>query len=150
MPSAIARTIYRPSSVYGYTPTGRAGLISTLIANQLQGRVSRILGQMTTLRDYVLADDIGQFITRRVHDPKAPSGDTACLALCRPAAISEVIHLVERALGRRLMLEIDARPSNARHMSFLPSASPADWSPTPLPVGIARTTTAAQRALLGA
>lgn len=144
MTKAIAETttgrlrIYRPSSVYGYTTGSRQGLFSALIRHALAGHPARIVGALTTMRDYVFAPDIGQFVAQIVLDPGPARHQIHLLAHGCPTSLFEAIHLVEAALNRSLYLQIDPRPQNARHMSFRPSALPAQWQPTSLPVGIAR------------
>ncbi|WP_347268290.1 NAD-dependent epimerase/dehydratase family protein [Paracoccus sp. (in: a-proteobacteria)] len=136
------RHVYRPSSVYGITRSKRVGLVAALIANALQGRMTRIFGNPNTLRDYVLADDIGQFMARRIMDPD-PGPDTGPLLLAsgRPASVFEVIERIHERLDRPLMLQFDPHPSNSQDMSFLPSALPTDWRATALGSGIARIVT---------
>jgi UDP-glucose 4-epimerase len=136
LPAEIGWRIYRPSSIYGHVAGGRAGLIPTLMINAMQGRTSRVFGGLSTLRDYVLADDVGRHIAGRVLADKAAAQPVEVLALARPATIFEIIRLVERAVGRGLNLQIDPHPSNARDISFLPAACPADWQPTPLSSGV--------------
>lgn len=133
--------IYRPSSVYGTTRSGRVGLISALVSNAIHGRVTRIFGGINTLRDFVWAEDIGRHIARRVAD-KTVCGElpvqVELLADGRSASMFEVIGLVERAVERPLELQFDPSPSNARNMSFLPSALPRDWRRTDLTTGVAQ------------
>jgi nucleoside-diphosphate-sugar epimerase len=133
---AARRRIYRPSSVYGYWPGARFGLISALVGNALAGRVTRIVGNLGTVRDYVLAEDIGRFIAGRIQSAAGPAEATHLLANGRPTSMFEAIALVERVMNARLLLQFDPHPSNALNMSFLPSALPVGWCPTALPVGV--------------
>ncbi len=65
------RHIYRPTSVYGYPEPGqRVGLMPTMILNGVSNRVSTIFGQRDILRDYVLNEDVGNYIGKKV-----PSGE---------------------------------------------------------------------------
>lgn len=133
-------SIYRPSSVYGYNRLGgRAGLITVLVDNANMHRTSHIYGDINTLRDYVLASDIGDFVAGRVLSADAESG-SFLLANGKPAAIGEVLRIVEKTAGRRLYVRFERQPSNADHMSFAPSALPANWMPTDLETGIRLTT----------
>ncbi|MEL6768963.1 MAG: NAD-dependent epimerase/dehydratase family protein, partial [Pseudomonadota bacterium] len=138
------RHILRPSSVYGYAPGARRGLISALIAAAVRGRPATIMGALTTQRDYVYAVDIGRFIAARVLDetPPGPAVETALLASARPTSIFEVMQLIEAHTGARLLLRIDPRPENARDNTFLPNSLPTDFDPTRLSEGIALTTAA--------
>ena len=137
------RHILRPSSVYGYAPGARRGLFAVLIAKALQGQTATIMGALGTQRDYVFADDIGRFIADLVHDhasdPTSAGLSTSLLVSGRPATIYEVIGMVRDSSGRPLFIEIDPRPENARHNTFLRSALPSGFRPTGLQEGIALT-----------
>lgn len=150
------RHVYRPSSVYGVTRSKRVGLVTALISNAMQGRTTRIFGNPNTLRDYVLADDIGHYLARRIVGAGAVSGQgtdrapdpapdqgllTFLLASGRSASVFEVIERIRERIERPLLLQFDPHPSNVRDMSFLPSALPSDWQPTPLASGISRIVT---------
>ena len=140
------RHVYRPSSVYGVTRSKRVGLVTALISNAMQGKTTRIFGNPNTLRDYVLADDIGHYLARRIVDPEPapdhpPGAMTFLLASGRSASVFEVIERIRERVERPLLLQFDPHPSNVRDMSFLPSALPSDWQPTPLASGISRIVT---------
>ena len=140
------RHVYRPSSVYGVTRSKRVGLVTALISNAMQGKTTRIFGNPNTLRDYVLADDIGHYLARRIVDPEPapdhpPGAMTFLLASGRSASVFEVIERIRERIERPLLLQFDPHPSNVRDMSFLPSALPSDWQPTPLASGISRIVT---------
>lgn len=139
------RHIYRPSSVYGVTRSKRVGLVTALISNAMQGKTTRIFGNPNTLRDYVLADDIGHYLARRIVAPGMDGPDpdvlTFLLASGRSASVFEVIERIRERVERPLLLQFDPHPSNVRDMSFLPSALPADWQATPLASGISRIVT---------
>ncbi|MEM9762966.1 MAG: NAD-dependent epimerase/dehydratase family protein [Pseudomonadota bacterium] len=138
------RHILRPSSVYGYAPGARRGLIAALIAAAVRGRPATIMGSLTTQRDYVYAIDIGRFIATRTFDETPPGASTeiALLASARPTSIFEVIQLIEGHQGAKLLLRIDPRPENARDNTFLPNSLPSDFTPTRLSEGIALTAAA--------
>lgn len=133
------RMIYRPSSVYGMTRSGRIGLVTALISNALQGRTTRITGSPYTLRDFLLADDIGPFVAQTIVAPgPGPDGQVLLLASGRSASVFEVIERIRSRIDRPVLLQYDSRPTNAGDMSFLPAALPADWQATPLASGITR------------
>ncbi len=132
------RYVYRPSTVYGVTRSKRVGLVTALISNAMQGRTTRIFGNPNTLRDYVLADDIGRYMAGRILEPGgAGPVETMLLASGRAASVFEVIERIRERMDRPLLLQFDPHPSNVRDMSFLPSALPADWQATSLVSGIA-------------
>lgn len=143
---SIARTvchglpvqIYRPSSVYGLGGVnGRSGLVNTLIMNAKVHTTSRIFGGLDTIRDYVLASDIGKFVAAQTGIRESES-KTHLLASGKPAALREVLSIIYRVVGRPLLIKLDPVPSNANHITFRPSGLPAGWAPTDLETGIRR------------
>lgn len=138
------RLIVRPSSVYGYVPGGRVGLISALIAAGLQNQLVSIFGALTTQRDYIFAPDIGRFIAQRVfsESPKSTDLETLLLASGRPASVFEIINTVEDVVQVPLYLKINANPDNALDNTFRPSALPPGFLPTPLRQAIEQTKSA--------
>lgn len=147
LPGYVRRVVYRASSVYGYTVHGRVGLIPTLIQNGMNNRTTRIFGGTDTVRDYVFGDDVGDFVAGEVIAAGRGSR-TIILASGKPTSMTEVIQRVEFRLGRRLYVQFEPNPSNARPNSVRPSALPWGWHPTPLEVGIARTAGRIQDAFL--
>jgi len=136
LPASIVPFIYRASSVYGLGLFGgRAGLIVTLIKSAKQYSPSHIVGRLDTIRDYVLVNDIGKFVAQCMNKA-AKQPERFLLASGRATAVSEVLGIVSKVIGRPLYLKIDAAPSNASHFSYRKSALPDDWFPTDLETGI--------------
>jgi UDP-glucose 4-epimerase len=131
----ITKSIYRLSTVYGYFPRARTGLISALVRNGLAYRTTRIFGDLSTLRDYVHTDDIGKFVASRILCKKAIPG-TFLLASGKPSSMTEIIAVTSDILQRPLYLQFDPRPSNSMNNSYLPSALPEGWSTMTLATGI--------------
>jgi len=138
LPLDLHKNIYRPSTVYGYQPGGRAGLILALIRNALYNCTTYISGDASTIRDFVHASDVGQFIARKILGADTANG-TYLLASAKPTSMTEVITRVSRVLGRSLYLQFQPNPSNMESNSYLPSALPADWSCTDLSIGVRMT-----------
>lgn len=145
------RLILRPSSVYGYVPGGRLGLVSALISAAKQHRVASIFGALDTLRDYVFAPDIGRYISAQVFAPSPQLSDvrTVLLASGRPASVFEIIRTVEDVVKTPLYLNIEANPENALNNTFKPSALPPGFFPTPLRQGIEQTKSAMEAHTFG-
>ena len=133
------RRIYRPSSVYGHVRGGRRGLIPVLMAAALRRVPARIVGELTTQRDYVHASDVGRYVAAMVLAPGSASSTTSLVAQGRPASIFEILQLVEAQIGLPVPRELDAMPDNARDTTFLRTALPSGFNPMPLAEGIART-----------
>jgi UDP-glucose 4-epimerase len=135
-----AINIYRPTSVYGYSGPGcRMGLIPTLIRNGMSNRVSRIVGSVSTLRDYVFSGDVGNFIANRLLETPAENGPNLYfLASGKPSNIYEVQQLVEEKLRRRIFISFDSDPvhDNSSDITVSRAALPTSWAPTDLRTGI--------------
>lgn len=130
------RYIYRLSSVYGYFPGKREGLIVKLLQNCLNHRVTNIFGNLHTLRDYVYCDDIGRYIGRKIFS--APQENVAPLFLAsgKSSSMREIMQIVGQVTQKRSYLQLDTSPVNAEDMGFLQSCLPADWFPTSLLAGV--------------
>jgi nucleoside-diphosphate-sugar epimerase len=104
--AGVVPSIYRLSSVYGHgSPRARMGLVTTLIANAWKHRTSHIFGNAGTIRDYVLASDIGEFVAGRVGGTSRRP-ETLLLASGRPATIDEIVRLVQTVLSRKLYVRL--------------------------------------------
>ena len=137
--SGLNVLIYRPSSVYGYIgKDGRLGLVPTLIHNGRHMKVSYIFGSIDTLRDYVLASDIGIFIADSILEPDS-GFRLFTLASGKPSTIFEILRSVEGLLRRKLYLQFNATDRNSAHNSYSRSILPGAWKPTDLQTGIRRT-----------
>jgi UDP-glucose 4-epimerase len=136
--SKIPATTVRLSSVYGRVRTGqRTGLVSTLLGNGIRREVSSIYGSPDTLRDFVWADDVGEFVSRMVleaHDP--PPARMVLLASGRPSSIFEIQKIIEDLLGYKIYIAYSLRASNRDDITFSKSALPFGWTPTDLRTNI--------------
>jgi UDP-glucose 4-epimerase len=139
LPAQMQNTIYRPSSVYGFSGKGfRLGFVNTLIQNSIHHRSSNIFGNSPTIRDYVLASDIGQFVAKKLRDSEnKPKIYT--LASGKPTTIFEMLSRIERILGRKFFYTLDKIKTNTTDISFSPSALPESWYPTNLETGLRQT-----------
>ena len=138
-PPRIRKMIYRLSSVYGFSERGgRLGLINTIIHNSIRHRPSNIFGNALTIRDYILAADIGTFVANQVfgYDMKSR---TFTLASGKPTTIFEILNRLEKIMHRKLLLKFDTMQVNATHISFSPSILPRRWYPTDLETGLRQT-----------
>ena len=136
---AVDKFVYRPSSVYGFVAGGmREGLLTTLISNGIRRQVSRVFGEPGTLRDYVLASDVGQFVADRLVGAIREHG-IFTLASGKPSTISEILRMTEALIDRSLYVVFQQSAVNAEHNTFRPDALPVDWSPTALYTGMQQT-----------
>ena len=136
----VAKHIYRVSSAYGRVRNGhRLGLVSTLIHNGIHRRVTPIVGRTTALRDFVFADDIGESLATliaagpgRVMRPEMP----AVLALGKPASIFEIRSMVERVLGRRVLIAFQSHSENDGDITVSRQILAKGWQPQGLGHGL--------------
>ena len=130
-------TIYRATSVYGSIYQGhRSGLITTLIKNAYRLQITEIWGSPSTLRDFVWAEDIGQYVVRKTLQTKNFGKNTYLLASGRPASIHEVINMVSRATQKQLLIRF-CEPENAANIVFSNKIMPKlNWHPTAMETAI--------------
>jgi nucleoside-diphosphate-sugar epimerase len=120
-------TTYRPTSVYSTIQSGkRLGLIPTVIWNTLSSRTSIIFGNNDTLRDYIWADDIGDFLaTRIMRSPTTMGHKMFLLATSIPTSISRIVRLIEQVLLRPVSVQfIVPRDNNSLDITVTPRAIP--------------------------
>lgn len=143
----MSTMVYRPSSVYGFGNRGsRAGLISTLLRNSIEHKVTKLFGHSHTIRDYVFVIDVGRFVANQLVG--LCRGDrTILLASGKPTATSEIIERVQQTIGKAPYVQFDNGPTNAASNSFSPNALPPGWSATDLAYGIRDTALRLQQAL---
>ena len=133
----IISKIYRLTSVYGYiAPQCRAGLVQTLLINGVRRRTSTIVGDLSTLRDYVFSEDIGLFVSGSMLALHDRASDCYLLSSGKASSICEVQRHIEGALGRKIYLNFVRNPTNSRDICLGWRAMPAGWSPVDLRTGI--------------
>ncbi|MBF0100327.1 MAG: NAD-dependent epimerase/dehydratase family protein [Desulfobacterales bacterium] len=131
--------IYRLSSVYGYAGNWRRlGLVPTLLRNAREMKVSCIFGRIDTLRDYVLASDVGRFIAASIMEPDH-GYNVFTLASGKPSTVFEILRSVESLLHKKLYLQFIATDINSAHNSYSRSVLPKTWKSTDLQTGIRHT-----------
>lgn len=125
----VVPRIYRLTSVYGQVAPGRRrGLLTAMIVNGIRRQVTRLSGRLDTLRDYVFAEDVAQFIVRDLDSPSADrSSAPLLLASTKSSSIHEMQRIVEQVLGRRIYVAFDLDRQNSEDITFSPRAVPAEW-----------------------
>jgi UDP-glucose 4-epimerase len=135
----LRKFIYRPSSVYGFLGKEiRLGLVNVLIQNSIHHQTSNIFGNLDTIRDYVLASDIGHFVANRLRDIDSKS-QMFTLASGKPTTVLEILRRIERIFGRKIFYCFDKIRTNATDISFNQSVLPKFWYPTDLETGLRQT-----------
>lgn len=131
--------IYRPTSVYGFVfGRARMGLVTTLIRNGLLQKITRVFGDPGTLRDYVLASDIGHFVSCVIGSSGWQSG-VFTLGSGKPSTITEILRISELVLDKAPYVVFQPASSNAEHITFGPGCLPVGWRTTDLLTGMLQT-----------
>lgn len=131
------KLIYRPSSVYGYSVRSlRTGVISALINDNLNRRMTRVFGSSDTIRDYISAADIGRFVSARLQAHPDDDQTVYTLASGKPTSLYEVLCTVRSITGQPLMLRFDPQPNNSDDITFDRSVLPDDLKTIDLATGI--------------
>lgn len=141
---AIAATttscsIYRPTSVFSTVQPGkRRGLIPTVIWNTLSSQTTSIYGKHDTLRDYIWADDIGDFVADQIAASAALQGrQEFLLATAVPTPISRIIRLIEEMLMRPVPVRyILPKDGNTLDITVSPDSLPKELLRTDLATAI--------------
>lgn len=132
--------IYRPSSVYGpMTQKSRLGLINNLVNNARNGRITTLDAHVMSLRDYVFAGDIGNYIGRQIRfglDNKIIDEQVRFLVSAKCSSIFEVLAKVKRILNLHAQFRFDDKFGNNKNITFSDSVMPPGWRPISLDVGI--------------
>jgi len=112
--------ICRISSVYSLQNLrGRMGLITTLVSNSFYNRVCTISGDPSTLRDFVLDDDVGTFVSNGIVFG-TDREELQYLINGRSLSIQNIISMIEDLTFRKLFIRYSSSNRNAANMSFSP------------------------------
>lgn len=133
----IGKSIYRPSSVYGFISLkNRLGLIATLINNGMRGQITNIFADALTLRDYVLVNDVAAFIAKKITVDRFVADGTYVLASAKPTSVNEVLILLERVLDRTLYFVFRPTLDNTASNTFSVNVLPDGFHPQDLETGM--------------
>lgn len=142
-PDPVGVTIHRVASVYARPgDPGRSGMVAAMVRNASKGNVTPIFGNWSTIRNYVHADDVGEFVARSIRFEveatpalhETPLTETL-LADRRSYAIGELVQLVSRAIRRPVPLQMIAA-ENAENHTFNPSMIAEGFAARSLPTAI--------------
>lgn len=129
--------IFRPSTVYGaHDFRHRAGLISHLMWNAINNRPTTLEANVDALRDYVLVDDVGDYLAGQVLAGSHEAGQVRYLVTGKPSSIFEVVNRVQRMLAKKVLFQYSDRHRNDANITFRSRLMPADWHPTGLEEGL--------------
>lgn len=137
LPEQVRKRIFRPSSVYGYiAPGSRVGLIQRLLINGVRRRPSAIFGEISTLRDYVFAEDIGRFVSLLLLSPGEDLLQYYLLASGKPSSIGEVQSCVENTIRRKIYVNFIRNRTNDRDICLSWKQCVPGWAPVDLQTGV--------------
>lgn len=140
-------TIVRPSNPYG--PHQRflkgQGLVAAILEKATNNQPINIFGDGTAQRDYIYVEDLVDAIVMCV-EKKEAIGKVFNIGSGKPHSILQVVHEVENALQRKLVLNfVDSRSSDVKKnfLSIEKAEKLLRWKPkTSLVEGIRNTVTA--------
>lgn len=129
----VKTKIFRISSVYSrYMPEGRKGLIAAMMNNCIQNRVSTIFGSANTLRDYVLDEDIGDYVAKYILAPDDDTSQIQFLIAGQPSSILKIKKYIEVISKKKSYVNYTLIKSNASNICFSPKLVPPEFHPSPL------------------
>jgi UDP-glucose 4-epimerase len=122
--------VFRLSSVYSYIDnTKRMGLVQTLIQNGIQRVMTDIYGNLDTLRDYVMADDVALAIYN-VSQSSRSDIKLFHLTSGRPVSIAKIKQSIESLLHRQILLTYKFHAHNSLNMCCKFNGYSGLWNPS--------------------
>jgi nucleoside-diphosphate-sugar epimerase len=136
----LVKKIYRPTSVYGFVRARhRMGLIPVLLLNGLRQETTHITGRMSTLRDFVCAEDVAALLAGDLLDEnEAAKGSLCVLASGKPCSLYEAKEIVESTIKRKIYVNYSLDRSNSEDVSFSPVCLPPGWQASDLKLNARR------------
>ena len=111
--------ICRISSVYTVNNlSGRLGLLPVLMLNGIQHKVSTLVGNESTLRDYVLDKDIASSISNQIKQRSDVKGIHYFIN-GSPTSIKTIKEKIESIILKKLYIKYASVKSNAANITFL-------------------------------
>jgi len=111
-------TFVRLSAVYSTTNFGgRLGLIPTLFLNGIHNKVTRIFGNQTTLRDYILDLDVAKGINRIISE-KDHSIKYHLFASGHSISIFQMKTIIERIICKKIYFNFEYLKTNDLSMAY--------------------------------
>jgi dTDP-D-glucose 4,6-dehydratase len=134
------RQIFRLSSIFGnINENSRLGLIPTMILNGLKQQNVQLTGNLSTLRDYLFADNASEYIYKKINYPEQlPEEKIYILASGKPTSIFELKIMIEKLLKRKIYLNFTLNQSNFKDITFSQNILPEDWITEDLNLSIAK------------
>jgi len=116
----IVKRIYRLGTAYSFIRPGqRRGLIATMIINGICHKVTDITGDMTTLRDFIFADDIGRYFVDALRDNNYTKVcKIQTLVSGKPSTVHEIQIIIEETINRRVYMKYTPDQPNRADISF--------------------------------
>ena len=111
----------------------------------MRNRITTVVGQFTTLRDFLWADDVGNFVANAIldKDGSSPPGPHL-LATAVPTSIHHVKQQVETALMKPALIQFARTSHNSANITVAKEAIPHGLRTTDIATAV-RTISAAIR-----
>lgn len=133
--------VYRPSSVYGYIPNTRVGLISNILYKSIRNEFVEIFASKSSLRDYVYVEDISDFVINIIvnNNQIENYGKIYYMVSGKPTSVDEIILILEKFLNKRIYYKYSLIHTNTLNNSFNMKLVPCNLINTPLNLGLEKT-----------
>ena len=130
------KVIVRPSSVFSTTyHYGRLGLINVIIINALKFKFTTFYGSLTTLRDYISAEDISKYLVNKI-ESNSNFDLINYLVSAKPTSIFEIKQIVELKLNKQCYIKYLINKTNSGNITFHKNCLPIDFEPSDLKTNI--------------
>ena len=125
-------SILRPSSVFSHNLFNkRLGIIGVLISNGILNKVTKIFGTESTLRDYILAEDIAAFIVKLIETQYKKGYEVFFLISALPISIFRLKVIIADLIGQPLLIQY-LGSSNSDNILYHHSIKPRTLFTRPL------------------
>ena len=105
----------------------RKGLIQVLMENGIKNKITNIVGNESTIRDYICDKDVARYIVSRILLGKVHQ-KTSYLISGKPSSIFEIRRSIEKILGKRIYITYSNVKSNAEDNSYSSAIRPTNFS----------------------
>ncbi|RVU25982.1 SDR family oxidoreductase [Sandaracinomonas limnophila] len=137
----VNRIIYRPSTVYGYSPKARIGLIAKLLICANKNQFIEIFASKTALRDYIYVGDIAKFVVAKIENSDLSSlklGTTQInwLISGKSSNILEICTKVSELINKPVLNSFRLVLDNSLDNTFNAKLKPKELAISPIEMGL--------------
>lgn len=131
--------IYRPSTVYGYYPNARIGLISNILIKAIRNEFIEIFALRTSLRDYIFVEDISDFVIDIIIKNLDNINHNFFLVSGKPTSIDEIVSKSIDVTKKNLYHSYNLNYKNSLDTTFSMKLVPDGLKLSTLSIGLDKT-----------